>query len=104
MGPTTATMPEEIVRLTSQPAKGTPDVANIQFRLPNGTRSIRRFLKSDSVAMVYAYVESATIDGQGTRLDLRFGFPPKDLLSMQEKTIGEANLAGEAIQCRFFLD
>lgn len=96
-----ATKDKEKVSLTTEPKIGTSDVTSIQFRLPNGTRSIRRFLKSDSVAMVYAYVESATIDGQGTRLDLRFGFPPKDLLSMQEKTIGEANLAGEAIQCRF---
>ena len=99
--PTTATTPEEIVILTSQPAKGTPDVANIQFRLPNGTRTVRRFLKSDSVAMVYAYVESESDDGRGRRLDLRAGFPPKDLQSIEKKTIGEANLSGEAIQCRF---
>ena len=99
--PTTATTAEEKVTLTSEPEKGTPDVASIPFRLPNGTRSVRRFLKSDSVAMVHAYVESESNDGRGRRLDLRAGFPPKDLKSMQKKTIGEANLSGESIQCRF---
>ena len=101
--PTIATTSEEnvAVTLTSEPAKGTPETASIQFRLPSGTRSVRRFLKSDLVAMVYAYVESESNDGRGRRLDLRSGFPPKDLQSNRKKTIGEVNLSGEAIQCRF---
>ena len=97
--PTTAV--EENVTLTSEPEKGTPNVASMQFRLPNGKRAVRRFLKSDLVAMVYAYVESQSNDGRGRRLNLRAGFPPKDLQSMRKKTIGEANLSGEAVQCRF---
>ena len=99
---TTATAtPNKTVTLTSEPAKGSPNTATIQFRLPTGSRSIRRFLKSDSVGMVYAYVESVSNDGRGRQLDLRAGFPPKSLQSMLEKTIGEAKLSGEAVQCHF---
>jgi len=68
---------------------------------PNGKRAVRRFLKSDPVAMVYAYVESQSTGGQGKRLELRAGFPPKDLQNKRKETIQEANLSGESVQCRF---
>ena len=98
---TIATMSGENITLTLEPQAGAPGTAKILFRLPNGSRSARRFLESDSVGMVYAYVESESKDGQGKRLDLRFGFPPKEMQSIRTKTIGEASLSGEAIQCRF---
>ena len=98
---TEAPTPEENVTLTAEPEKGTPNVATLQFRLPNGKRSVRRFMKSDPVAMVYAYVEGQSTGGQGRRLDLRAGFPPKDLQSMRKQTIQDTNLSGESVQCRF---
>lgn len=97
----TKTSPEVTVTLTPEPAKGTPDAASIQFRLPSGSRSVRRFLKSDLVAMVYAYVESESDDGSGRRLELRAGFPPRDLRPSRKMTIRDAELSGESIQCRF---
>ena len=95
-----APKPEATVTLTDEPPQGTPDTARIQFRLQNGTR-IRRFLKSDLVSMVYAYVESESTDAQGRLVELRAGYPPEDLQKMKQKTIGEANLSGKSIQCRF---
>lgn len=92
---------EERVELTPEPAAGTPETVRIQFRLPNGGRSIRRFLNTDSVNMVYAFAEQESKDGQGRKIELRFGFPPKDLQTVSDKTIGEASLAGQAIQCRY---
>ncbi len=94
----TTTTPQ--VTLTEEPA-ASPDACRIQFRMPNGSRSVRRFLKNDPVGMVYAYVESESTDGRGRKLELRAGFPPKDLQPMREKTILDANLSGESIQCRF---
>eukprot|EP00536_Pseudo-nitzschia_multiseries_P006208 jgi/Psemu1/65478/estExt_Genemark1.C_1290051 len=91
---------EESVPLTAEPSKGT-DAASIQFRFSNGKRSVRRFLKSDLVAMVYTYVESEATHGGSNRCELRCGFPPKDLQTMRKMTIGDANLSGESIQCRF---
>lgn len=93
--------PEEQITLTAEPGKGTPDAASIQFRMPNGSRSVRRFLKSDPVGMVYAYVDSQSNDGRGRKLELRAGFPPKDLQPLKSKTIQDANLSGESVQCRF---
>jgi len=92
---------EETAILTAEPNKETPNTANIQFRLPNGSRSVRRFLKTELVSMLYSYVENESNASSCKRLELRSGFPPKDLKSMQTKTIGEANLSGEAVHCRF---
>lgn len=89
------------VELRAEPPSGTAGAVRIQFRLPDGRRSVRRFLQSDPVEMVYAYVESESTGGQGKHVELRAGFPPKDLQPLLEKTIGEANLAGESVQCRF---
>mmetsp|Transcript_1128 Transcript_1128/g.2839 ORF Transcript_1128/g.2839 Transcript_1128/m.2839 type:complete len:241 (-) Transcript_1128:2130-2852(-) len=87
------TVPEE-------PAQDTEGAARIQFRLPDGTVIQRRFLKSDVVGKVYAFVESK-IASTGKRLELRYGYPPKDLDPFREKTIGEANLSGESISSRY---
>jgi Ataxin-3 len=92
---------EETVPLTAEPAAGTEGVVRLQFRLPNGGRKVRRFLKDNSVKMLYTYVGTESNDGQGRLLELRFGFPPKDLAGLRNKTIGEASLDGEAIQGRF---
>jgi ataxin-3 len=92
------TTKEERVELTPEPAAGAGTV-RMQFRLPSGGRAVRRFLAADSVKMVYAFVEKEAKDGQGRRLELRCGFPPKDLQPASHKTIGEASLAGESIQC-----
>ena len=98
MEPTT--VPEK-VELTPEPPAGTAGAIRIQFRLPNGGRSVRRFLESEPVGMVYTFVENEAQGSQGKTLELRYGFPPKDLSTNRSKTIGEAGLAGEAVQCRF---
>jgi ataxin-3 len=92
---------EETVPLTPEPGAGIEGGVKIQFRLPNGGRKVRRFLKDDSVKMLYTYVDEESKDGQGKSLELRFGFPPTDLQGLRDKTVGEAKLAGEAIQGRY---
>lgn len=94
---------EQTVELTAEPPAGAPGTTRIQFRLPNGKRIVRRFLENDLVGMVYAFVENEAHDNGagGKRLDLRSGFPPKDLQTVRNKTIAEAKLSGEAVQCRY---
>lgn len=91
------------VALTDEPPAGKAGSCLIQFRMPNGSRSVRRFWDNDPVGMIYAFVENESNDesGQGKRLGLRCGFPPTDLQTVRDKTIREANLAGESIQCRY---
>ena len=98
---TIAQADEENISLTPEPPAGTEGAVRIQFRMPNGNRVVRRFLKSDSVKILYVFVQSESNNGQGGRLELKYGFPPKDLTGLREKTIGEASLAGEALQCRY---
>ncbi len=76
--------------LTEEPANG----VKIQFRLPDGTRAVRKFLESDVVGTIYSYVSSKSGD---RNVELRAGFPPKDISSKKDETIGEAKLAGEMI-------
>lgn len=96
-GTTASTM----VELTPEPDATNPDTVRIQFRLPNNKRVMRRFLKNDSVAMVLAYVKQECDVQDIARLDVRAGFPPKDLTAFVGRTIEEAKLANESIQCRF---
>ncbi|KAG7355876.1 Josephin domain protein [Nitzschia inconspicua] len=89
------------VELTAEPPAGSDGAVRIQFRLPDGRRAVRRFLISDPVAMVYAYVESESNGGHGKEVELRAGFPPRDLKSVVEMAIGDASLAEQSVQCRF---
>lgn len=87
--------------LTAEPAAGTEGAVRIQFRLPSGGRAVRRFLQTDSVKLLYSFVDEEAKDGQGRKLELKAGFPPKDVQALIDKTVGEASLAGESIQCRW---
>ena len=84
--------------LTEEPGEGAMGAVKIQFRLPDGTRAVRRFLESEQVGVIYAFVESKCFK---QRVELRAGFPPKDLGSKKEESIKESNLAGEMIHGRY---
>lgn len=80
--------------LTEEPANG----VKIQFRMPDGSRAVRKFLESDVVGTIYSYVSSKSND---RNVELRAGFPPKDISSKKNETIAEAKLAGEMIHGRY---
>lgn len=85
------------VTVPPEPAAGTAGSVRIQFRLPSKPRLVRRFMATDSVAVVLSFCKEQ--EG-GKSLDLRYGFPPKDLKALADQTIGDAKLAGESIQGR----
>ena len=85
--------------VTDEPPVDAPGCVRLQLRLPDGTRTVRRFLTTDSVKLVYAVCQQMT--GNRGSIELKYGFPPKDMSVLQGLTIGEANLAGESIQGRF---
>lgn len=82
-----------------EPCAGTSGAVRIQFRMPDGKRVVRRFMSTDSVDVVFSFVEESS-PSNGKRLELRYGFPPKDLSMQRSKTIAEAQLSGESIQGR----
>lgn len=96
---TTESKPDtmETVTVPPEPAAGTSGAVRIQFRLPSNPRVVRRFLNTDTVAVVMSFCAETE---QGATLDLRYGFPPKDLKPLAHQTIAEAKLAGESIQGR----
>merc|ERR1719329_55581 len=90
------------LKLEEEPPTTDPNAVRIQFRLPQGKKVVRRFLKSDLVASVYAFIEiSCQGEGHGRVLQLKSGFPPKSLENKKTNTILEANLSGELVQGRF---
>eukprot|EP00529_Nitzschia_sp_RCC80_P031177 CAMPEP_0113507378 /NCGR_PEP_ID=MMETSP0014_2-20120614/36430_1 /TAXON_ID=2857 /ORGANISM="Nitzschia sp." /LENGTH=365 /DNA_ID=CAMNT_0000402977 /DNA_START=173 /DNA_END=1270 /DNA_ORIENTATION=+ /assembly_acc=CAM_ASM_000159 len=97
---TRATQVVESVELTAEPPAGTAGSTRIQLRMPDGKRVVRRFMETDPVGMIYAFVENES-NGNGKSLDMKVGFPPKPLSDVRSKTIAEAGLAGEAVQCRY---
>ena len=89
---------ENLVELSAEPLPQTEGAVRIQFRLPDGKKTERRFLKTESTKILNAYVRECC-PNQGSVLELRAGFPPK-LISFNE-TIESAQLSGEQIQCRY---
>jgi len=90
---------KKAVEVKAEPEEGAAGAVRIQFRLPDGSRVIRRFLESDSVGEVFAFVEKKC-PAPGKSVQLRAGFPPADLSSKVGESIKEAKLSGESIQCR----
>ena len=93
--PTVATLPT--VPVSEEPAAGTTGAVRIQFRLPS-KRLVRRFMETDSVAVVLSFCREQEA---GKNMDILYGFPPKDLKPLADKTVAEAKLAGESIQGRY---
>mmetsp|Transcript_6451 Transcript_6451/g.9448 ORF Transcript_6451/g.9448 Transcript_6451/m.9448 type:complete len:374 (+) Transcript_6451:96-1217(+) len=90
-----------ILNLTPEPASG-PGVVRIQFRIiPDGKKIERRFLNNDLVSSLEAFVRQQS--NSTGKLVMKAGFPPREISHLYEKTISDAKLSGEQIQCRFSL-
>ena len=84
----------------SEPVAGSKGSVRLQIKLPDGSRLVRRFQEDDPVEQLYAFVYQRNQQQHGG-LELRYGFPPKDLSPQVSQTIGQAKLAGETIQGRY---
>jgi Ataxin-3 len=89
--------PGQQVVVPPEPPHDATNAVRIQFRLPAKPRVVRRFFDTDTVAGIYAFCESVN---EARAVHLQYGFPPKDLASLRDKTIAEASLANETIQGR----
>jgi ataxin-3 len=100
--------------LPPEPKAGQPGTVRIQFRLPGIPKAcVRRFDETDSVLCVYAYCHETLLTAQAHAnntnggshnhklLQLKYGFPPRDLASQQEETIGSAGLGGQSLTGRY---
>jgi ataxin-3 len=96
-----STLNLDSVKLMPEPSQGAGGVVRLQFRLPDGKRLTRRFLGSESVKVLAAFVHEQCPQSGSKTLELRAGFPPKDIAPLYNETIVSAKLSGESIQCRF---
>lgn len=88
-----------------EPSKDSSNTVRIRFRLPDGTSKVRRFVNTEIVGVLYFYAEKSLggsgSSSRGRRMELRAGFPPRDLADVKGRTILEESLAGESVQCRY---
>jgi hypothetical protein len=87
------------------PANGVGAV-RIAFRMPDGKRLVRRFIKADSIKLLYAFVLQHLPEAQaGRSFQLRAGFPPKDLkASIESGTVESEGLAGGQVTVSLLSD
>lgn len=86
------------VPLGDEPSKG----ARIQFRMPDGKRTIRKFDASLAVKTIYAFVAQTVEEAKGGKeFFLMAGYPPKDLIDDIDNTIESSKLSGQAITVRW---
>lgn len=87
------------VTLTPEPPSTDENTVRLRFRLPDTRVVMRRFLKSDFVDVLYVFVgESCPL--QDGKLEIKAGYPLKDISSLCGGTIADSNLSGEVIHCR----
>jgi ataxin-3 len=92
---------ESLPPVPPEPKAGQPGTVRIQFRLPCLPKAcVRRFDETDSVLCVYAYCQEKLANGNKP-LQLKYGFPPQDLASQQDETIGSAGLGGQSLTGRY---
>jgi len=90
------------VALTPEPPSTDKDAVRVRFRLPDARVVMRRFLKTDLVDVMYVFArESCAVNSSGGKeLQMKAGYPLKDVRLLCGKTINDANLSGEVIHCR----
>lgn len=80
----------------------TKDIANstrIQLRMGDGSRIIRRFLKSDPVRYVFEFVKAEVPNAETQPFELVFN--RTQLIDLLDQTILEAGLVNAAVNCVF---
>lgn len=97
------TFEEEIISIVvGEEPVGTEGVARVMIRMPDGKRLIRKFLSSDTVTIIYAFIAQCNDDAKGGKaFQCKFGFPPKDLRTCVDDTIECTGLAGDTITVRW---
>ncbi|KAI9103052.1 thioredoxin-like protein [Phlyctochytrium arcticum] len=82
-------------KLNTEPPTGSTDGTRIQFRLPDGSRKIRTFFKTDPVRTLFQYVKADVPDCSQNPFEL-MSF--KDSLEgRMEETVAQAGLGGASI-------
>ena len=82
--------------LPEEPSEDNPNAWTVQFRLPDGTRTIqRRFLKTDKIKLLYDYIHSlgdeSGFESMSSNFEIIQNFPKK-LFDNPDKTLDEEGL------------
>ncbi|TMW67065.1 hypothetical protein Poli38472_012181 [Pythium oligandrum] len=92
---------EEMVELPEEPADGTPDVTRVQIRAPDGARLTRRLLKSDSIALLWAFIKHQIPEARQRAFELRTSFPPAAIAFSDTETIADRKLENASLMVKW---
>ncbi|KAE8981162.1 hypothetical protein PR003_g24994 [Phytophthora rubi] len=92
---------DPVVALTPEPDAGAPDVTRVQIRVPDGSRLTRRFLKTDPLAMVWAFVKDQVPEARGRAFELRTAFPPSAVAYNETLSIEEGKLENASLMVKW---
>ncbi|KAI9209014.1 uncharacterized protein BJ171DRAFT_488164 [Polychytrium aggregatum] len=84
-------------KIEPEPSAG--DICRVQVRLPGGERLVRKFLKTDPVASLFAFVKSKLEGAQTKRFELYNLREP--LLVKAAQSLKEANVCGASLQMEY---
>ncbi|KAJ3068920.1 hypothetical protein HK102_007036, partial [Quaeritorhiza haematococci] len=73
-----------------EPGGSGGDVTRVQFRLPDGQRVVRKFMKTDKVRRLYEFVKGSVGEAEGKKFEL-MAFR-EGLINKLEQTLAEANV------------
>eukprot|EP00752_Nemacystus_decipiens_P007316 g6547.t1 len=90
----------EEVQVPPEPDAGN-GVTQVQFRLPGGGTTARRFWLKDRVSLLFRFVRTTGDEASSRPFDLLSGHPPSSLLRSKVLTLEAANLANTAIMVRW---
>ncbi|KAJ3010331.1 hypothetical protein HKX48_007454 [Thoreauomyces humboldtii] len=76
-----------------------PDATRVQFRLPDGTRKVRKFRKSDTIRTLFEYIRADVPEAAEKDFELMNFREP--LLGRLDERIDDAKLAGASISVDF---
>eukprot|EP00742_Colponemidia_sp_Colp-10_P002664 GILJ01002847.1.p1 GENE.GILJ01002847.1~~GILJ01002847.1.p1 ORF type:complete len:406 (+),score=47.56 GILJ01002847.1:41-1258(+) len=97
--PSAVLPPKAHISLPDEPPAEHPDVTRIQFRLADGKRSVRRFLKTDKVELLFAFAQQSSPEVNS--FDLLSAYPSRNLAEVgMEKTLSEAGVVDSMVMMK----
>ncbi|DAZ92571.1 TPA: hypothetical protein N0F65_012801 [Lagenidium giganteum] len=92
---------EPAVPMPPEPASDAPGVTRLQLRGPDGSRLVRRFLRTDPISLLWVYVRDQIAEARTRNFELRMSFPPKALEFSETDTIADRRLENAALMVQW---
>lgn len=88
-------------RAAPEPAEGSPDLVDLAFRMPDGSRVSRKFDRTATVSQLRDFVDHSGLTAHASwevgKCDISTTFPKTVLTETPQQSLADAGLAGRAL-------